>query len=124
MPHGGAENRDCPRGGGGGGETAVQQFLGDPEVGDTPVRLRKTLRDAQPLQTAVIDGDSGRYGDRWGHGGSAGAGGGGGAGGAANHCGEHEAECSNSRLRRAKPGMARRSFTQGANPLGRRRHGF
>ena len=36
--------------------SSQQQFLGDPEVGDTPIGLGKTLGDAQAMQPGLIDG--------------------------------------------------------------------
>src|SRR6266542_623897 len=44
-----------------GGETGAQQFLGDPKVGDAPIRMGKTLRDAKALQPTLIDGGSARH---------------------------------------------------------------
>src|SRR5215813_15021343 len=52
---------------------APQQLFGDPEVDDTPIGLRETLRDAQTLQKALIDsgrssgldGGADRFGRGW-----------------------------------------------------------
>jgi len=80
------------------------------------------LRDAEAVQATLIDGGS-----------TATAGSMGpwraascrvSLGGAEKDVSEHPADCSNEGLWRAKPGVACRSFTQGANPLGRRRRGF
>ena len=35
---------------------ATQQCLGDPEIRNAPIGLRKTLRDAQAIQETLIDG--------------------------------------------------------------------
>jgi len=52
----------------GGREARQQQFCGDPEVGDTPIRRGKTLRDAEAVQATLIDGGSTAHRDGWGHG--------------------------------------------------------
>ena len=47
----------------GGGDAAGQQVPGDPQVGDTPIRLGETLWDAQPMQAAGIDAGRGGGGE-------------------------------------------------------------
>jgi hypothetical protein len=42
------------------GYAAAEELLGDPEVGDAPIRLGKALRDVQAVQEPMID--SGRCG--------------------------------------------------------------
>src|SRR5579871_2763350 len=37
------------------GRAAVQQLLGDPFIGDAPVRLWEALENPQPVQPSVID---------------------------------------------------------------------
>jgi len=49
-----------------GGHAATEQGLGDPEVGDAPVRLREALRNAEAIEEAVIDGGGGGWGERGG----------------------------------------------------------
>src|SRR6516225_9187488 len=39
-------------------EARQQQMFGDPKVGNAPIGMKKTLRDAQALQPSLIDGGS------------------------------------------------------------------
>src|SRR5216110_1607022 len=43
----------------GDGRTAPQQLLGDPLIGDTPIGLRESLWNLQPVQPSLIDSGSG-----------------------------------------------------------------
>jgi len=49
------------------GRAQAQQVLGDPFVGNAPIRLRESLRDAQPQQPVLIDFPSHRRGAGCGH---------------------------------------------------------
>jgi len=40
------------------GYAAMQQFFGDPEVGDAPIGLGEALQDTQAVEEAMIDGGS------------------------------------------------------------------
>ena len=44
--------------------TACEQLFGDPQVGDTPIGLGESLRDAQSLQPGPIDGCGCRHGKK------------------------------------------------------------
>jgi hypothetical protein len=51
-----------------GRDTAAQQPLGDPQIGDTPIGRRETLRNLQPAQPAGIDAHCGGRGEGTGSG--------------------------------------------------------
>lgn len=50
------------------GDARRQQFLGNPEVCDTPIRMGKALRNPQAVQPGLIDGTGRWHGNGWGSG--------------------------------------------------------